>query len=91
MLLDEYTNSDVIQQTTSEGTPFAQRGGDSNKPLPLYDKNNWIIWNASDAYIKYTKNHIAKKLFAAQTILNKMMTTNEIPVSRVIPVIRQQV
>ena len=31
----------MSQYTTSEGTTFAQRGGDSNKQLPTYDKKYW--------------------------------------------------
>ena len=31
MLLDKYNKSSVIQNNTSKGTPFSQRGGDINK------------------------------------------------------------
>ena len=36
MILDKYTKSGLIQNTNSEGTSFAQRGGASNKKLPPY-------------------------------------------------------
>ena len=46
MLLGKYTKSSVIQNTTSEGTAFAQRGGSSNRQLPPYDKNIGELFNA---------------------------------------------
>ena len=39
MLPEKCTKPSVIQQNTSEGTSFYQRGGYRNKKLPLYDKN----------------------------------------------------
>ena len=38
MIIYKYTKSSVSQQTTTEGTPFAQRDGTSNKHIPPYDK-----------------------------------------------------
>ena len=54
MLLGKYTKYSVIQNTTSEGTAFAQRGGAGNKQIPQYDKNMGKICNASDAYPNVT-------------------------------------
>ena len=45
MILDKNTKSNVIQNTTLEGTSFAQRGGDSNKQIPIYDKKIGNICN----------------------------------------------
>ena len=71
----------MIQQNNSEVTTFDQRGGDGNKPLPTYDKKTVKKWNASDAYRKDTQYHIAQKMLKIQIVLNKIMTTNQIPVS----------
>ena len=58
----------MIQQTTPEGTSFAQRGGASNKQIPPYDKKHWKICNASDAYRKVTQHHILQKLLPIQRV-----------------------
>ena len=85
MLLDKYTKSSVIQHTTSEGKSFAQRGGASNKQLPPYDKNIGKIFNALDAYIKFTQNNIVQKQLPIQGVNNKVITTSLIQVNQVIP------
>ena len=84
MFLDKYTKSSVIQQTTSSGTAFAQRGEASNKMLPPYDKI-LKIWSASNAYRNETQHRIAQNILAIQTVVNKIMTTNTNPVSQVSP------
>ena len=71
MIVDKFTKSSVIQQTTSEGTPFYQRGGAVNKQLPTYDENIGTICNASDAYKKVTKNHIAQKQLLIRTVIKR--------------------
>ena len=71
MLLDKYTKSSVSQQTNSEETLFAQRGGASNKQLPPHDKNIIKICNASDAFIKVTHHHIVQKQLPIQRVKKK--------------------
>ena len=46
ILLDKYTKSSMIQQTTSKGTSFAQTGGARNEQFTQYDKNIGKICNA---------------------------------------------
>ena len=74
--MEKYTTSSFIQQTTSEGTSFAQRVGDSNKQIPLYDKNIGKIFNASDSYIKVTQHHISQRQLPILTVVNKVTMKN---------------
>ena len=93
MLLDKYTKYSESQYTTSEGTSFSQKGGDSNKQLPPYDKNIGKIFNALDAYIKFTQNNIVQKQLPIHIVKNEVMTTNLNRVNQVSPprLERQQV
>ena len=76
MLLDKFTNSSVSQHTTSEGTSLSQRGGDSNKQIPPYDKNIGKICNASDDYRKVTHNQVVQKKLPIKRVKTKVMTKN---------------
>ena len=63
MLLDKYTKSSVSQQTTSEGTPFSERGGASNKQLPPYDKKYWENMKCLRCFNKdHPASHFTKEI-----------------------------
>ena len=75
----------MIQHNNSEGTPFAQRDGDSNKQFPPHDKNIGKICNYSYAYRKVTHNHIIKKQLPILPVITKVMTANVSRLNQVIP------
>ena len=74
MLLEKFTESSVIQQTTPERNSLSLRVVSSNKKLTPYDKNIGKIYNSSDTYKKASHTLFKKKPIIS--VINRLMKEN---------------
>ena len=70
----------MIQQTSSEGTSFDKRGGDSNKQKPPYDKK---YWDNMQCFRCLQKDYLSSHCTITITNTNSNKTIEEKIINRV--------